>query len=133
MTRSSDDQIGARLKLLIVIYHSFELWRAPGQFAERIRSEFPNVEVMRRDDYKQIEEELPDTDILMSWTITAPQLAMARKLRWIHSPAAAVHRLMIPELIASDIQVTSARSVHGPVVAEHVTWMSLVINSGIMR
>lgn len=109
-----------KLKLLIVIYHRFDLWRAPESFADAIRREFPNVQVVRRDDYKDIESELPDTDILMSWSITADEIRKAKKLRWIHSPAAAVHRLMIPELQASDIVVTSARGVHGPVVAEHV-------------
>jgi D-2-hydroxyacid dehydrogenase (NADP+) len=48
------------------------------------------------------------------------QLAIARKLRWIHSPAAAVHALLIPELVASNIILTNGRDVHGPVVAEHV-------------
>lgn len=117
----------SKLKLLIVIYHPFELWRAPESFAERVRRELPNVDVVRRDDYKGIERELPDTDILMSWSITGDELKIARKLRWIHSPAAAVHRLMIPELQASDIVVTSARGVHGPVVAEHVIALILAL------
>lgn len=112
------------LKLVIVIYHPFELWRAPEWFAGRIRTDFPNVTVVRLDDYKRVDQELIDTDILMSWSITPQQVASAKKLRWIHSPAAAVHRLMIPELIASDIAITSARGVHGPMVAEHV--MALV-------
>jgi phosphoglycerate dehydrogenase-like enzyme len=115
------------LKLLIVIYHRFELWRAPEWFAERIQREFPNVEAVRRDDYTAIERDLLDTDVLMSWSITAEQLAVAKKLRWIHSPAAAVHRLMIPELIESDVVVTSARGIHGPVVAEHVIALVLAL------
>ena len=119
--------IHPKLKLLIVIYHRFELWRAPEWFAERIQREFPNVEVVRRDDYTAIGRDLPDTDVLMSWSITAEQLAAAKKLRWIHSPAAAVHRLMIPELIESDVAVTSARGVHGPVVAEHVIALVLAL------
>jgi phosphoglycerate dehydrogenase-like enzyme len=41
-------------------------------------------------------------------------------LRWIHSPAAALHQLIFPELVNSDIILTNAREVHGPVVAEHV-------------
>ena len=113
-----------KLKLLIVIYHPFELWRAPQWFAERVAKDFPNVDVIRLDDYKRVDQEMLDTDVLMSWSITPQQVAAAKKLRWIHSPAAAVHRLMIPELMASDIMVTSAREVHGPVVAEHV--MALV-------
>ncbi len=39
---------------------------------------------------------------------------------WIHSPAAAVHQLIFPELVNSDVILTNAREVHGPVVAEHV-------------
>lgn len=113
------------MKLLIVIYHPFDLWRAPDWFAERVRKEFPNVRVVRLDDYKTLTREITDTDILMSWSITAEQLAVAGRLQWIHSPAAAVHRLMIPELQQSNITVTSARGLHGPVVAEHV--MALVL------
>jgi phosphoglycerate dehydrogenase-like enzyme len=115
------------LKLLIVIYHRFELWRAPDWFAERLRAEFPKIEVVRRDDYNQIEKELVDTDVLMSWSLTPQQLAAAPKLRWIHSPAAAVHRLMIPELVRSNVVVTSARGLHGPVVAEHVIALMLAL------
>ena len=46
-------------------------------------------------------------------------LGLAPRLRCIHSTAAAVHQLISPELIASDVVVTNARDVHGPVVAEH--------------
>ena len=45
---------------------------------------------------------------------------MAKKLCWIHAPAAAVHQLLIPEVVNSHVVVTNARQVHGPVVAEHV-------------
>jgi phosphoglycerate dehydrogenase-like enzyme len=48
------------------------------------------------------------------------QVKAAKKLGWIHSPVAAVHLLMIPEIIQSDIVVTNAREINGPVVAEHV-------------
>lgn len=123
MSSSTDPKI----KLLIVIYHRFELWRAPEWFVERIQRGFPNVEVVRRDDYNAMEQELPDADVLMSWSITPEQLAAATKLRWIHSPAAAVHRLMIPELIESDVVVTSASGIHGPVVAEHVIALVLAL------
>lgn len=115
------------LKLLIVLYHRSEVWRAPEWFAERLRREFPDIEVVRRDGFQGIEADLPDTDVMMNWSITAGQLAAAKKLRWIHSPAAAVHRLMIPELIQSDVAITSARALHGPVVAEHVIALVLAL------
>jgi len=48
------------------------------------------------------------------------QFAAAPKLRWIHAPSAAVHQLLFPELVKSDVVVTNSREIHGPVVAEHV-------------
>ncbi|MGB7331652.1 MAG: D-2-hydroxyacid dehydrogenase, partial [Terriglobales bacterium] len=61
-----------------------------------------------------------DAEIVISWSIRPEQITAAKKLRWIHSPAAAVNQLMFPELINSQIVLTNAREVHGPVVAEHV-------------
>jgi phosphoglycerate dehydrogenase-like enzyme len=108
------------MKLLIVLHHRFELWTAPAWLAERLRKEFPQLEIVHLNSYEQIEDELRDAEIAIAWSLRPQQLTAAKKLRWIHSPAAAVHQLMFPELVNSDIIVTNAREVHGPVVAEHV-------------
>ncbi|HVZ17211.1 MAG TPA: D-2-hydroxyacid dehydrogenase [Terriglobales bacterium] len=100
--------------------HRFALWTAPDWFVEKLRSEFPEVEFVNRTNYDTIVEDIRDADVVVSWSLNADQLKPAAKLRWIHSTAAAIHQLMIPEIINSDILVTNARSVHGPVVAEHV-------------
>ena len=71
--------------------------------------------------------EIPDTDVLIGWSIKPEQLAIANKLRWIHSPAAAVHQLMFPELIKSEVMVTNSGDVHGPVVAEHAVALLLAL------
>ena len=117
MTRSPDRPIR---KLLICVRHPFDQWNAPFWFAERLRSEFPQIEVVHLPDYKGMDEEIVDAEILVAWSIRPEQIAAAKKLRWIHSPAAAVHQLIFPELVNSEIVLTNAREVHGPVVAEHV-------------
>ena len=108
------------MKLLIVAYHFFELWRAPSWFAERLRADFPQVQVTHLPNYSRLDTEIPDAEIAIAWSIRPEQIKSAKKLRWIHSPAAAVHQLIFPELVNSDIILTNAREVHGPVVAEHV-------------
>jgi phosphoglycerate dehydrogenase-like enzyme len=108
------------MKLLIVLHHRFELWNAPGWLAERLRAEFPGLEVVHLAGYDGVEEELAEAEIAITWSLRPAQFAAAKKLRWIHSPAAAVHVLLFPELVESDVIVTNAREVHGPVVAEHV-------------
>lgn len=108
------------MKLLIFVHHPFALWTAPLWFAERLRKDFPQVNVVHLADYSRVDAEIPDTDIAITWSIRPEQVIAAKKLRWIHSPAAAVHTLIFPELVNSDIVITNAREVHGPVVAEHV-------------
>ena len=115
------------LKLLIALHHRFELWTAPPWFAERLRRDFPGLEVVQLQGYEGIEQQIPDADIAIGWSFRPEQFRLAKKLRWIHSTAAAVHQLMFPELIASDVILTNAREVHGPVVAEHVIAMILAL------
>ena len=107
------------MKLLILLKHRFELWMPPDWFAERLRQDFPSIEVVHLRDYDRAEEELRDAEVLIGWSLRREQFLAAKKLKWIHSTAAAVHALISPELAASDVVVTNARSVHGPVVAEH--------------
>jgi D-2-hydroxyacid dehydrogenase (NADP+) len=113
----------AKRKLLILTYHRLELWIAPAWFAERLRGEFPQVEVTELTSYENVEQHIADVEILFGVSIRPEQFLTARKLRWIHSQAAAVHQFMFPELVNSDVIITNARDVHGPVVAEQVIAM----------
>jgi len=107
-------------KLLIVVQHEFDLWNVPAWFPERLRADFPGIEVIHRSSYEGAETHLRDCEILFAFSLRPEQFKSARNLRWIHTPTAAVHQLLLPELITSDVVLSNAREVHGPVVAEHV-------------
>ncbi len=115
------------MKLLIALYHRFGLWQAPEWFAQRLRQDFPRLEVVHLSNYDRVMEEIADADIAISWSLRGDQIIAANKLKWIHSTATAVHALMSPELIASEIVVTNARDVHGPVVAEHALALAFAL------
>lgn len=106
------------MKLLIALHHRFELWTAPAWVRERLQQQFPQMEIVQLPDYSGVSEQICDADAALAWSLRPEQFRAARKLRWIHSTAAAVHQLMFPELVASDVVVTNSREVHGPVVAE---------------
>jgi phosphoglycerate dehydrogenase-like enzyme len=120
MTRSPDHPI----RILIFVHHPFDQWNAPPWFSHRLQQEFPQLNIVNLPDYTRVDQEIVDAEIVIAWSIKPEQITAAKRLRWIHSPAAAVHQLMFPELIHSEIVLTNAREVHGPVVAEHV--MALV-------
>ena len=115
------------MKLLIALHHRFELWQIPAWFSERLRRDFSQLEVVHLPNYDRVTEEIADADIAIAWSLRGEQIKAARRLRWIHSTATAVHHLMTPELLASDIVVTNARDVHGSVVAEHAIALAFAL------
>lgn len=115
------------MKILIVHYHRFELWHAPLWLREKLQQAFPDSIVVQLQSYDRVPEEIVDTDVFIGWSLRPEQFVIAKKLRWIHSPAAAVHQLMYPELIRSNVVLTNSTGVHGPVVAEHAITVLLAL------
>jgi phosphoglycerate dehydrogenase-like enzyme len=115
------------MKILIALHHRFVLWNAPDWLPARLRADFPGNEIVHLPGYEGVAEAITDADVAIAWSIRPEQFSQARKLKWVHSPAAAVHQLMFPELVASDVVVTNAREIHGPVVAEHALALVLAL------
>lgn len=115
------------MKILIVHYHRFELWHAPTWLRQRLQEAFPKFIVDQLQSYDRVPEEIVDTDVFVGWSLRPEQFVIAKKLKWIHSPAAAVHQLMYPELINSKVILTNSTGVHGPVVAEHAIAVILAL------
>lgn len=115
------------MKVIIALSHPFELWNAPPWLAERLRRDFPSAEFRDLGGYEGLDREISDAEVLFGWSLRPQQLQAARKLRWVHSPAAAVHQLIFPEMVASSVVLTNAREVHGPVVAEHAIALVLAL------
>ncbi len=115
------------MKILIVHYHRFELWHAPAWLRDRLQKAFPDFTFLQFDNYDRVAQEIADTDVFIGWSLRPEQFVTAKKLRWIHSPAAAVHQLMYPELMASSVLVSNSSGVHGPVVAEHAITLLLAL------
>jgi phosphoglycerate dehydrogenase-like enzyme len=115
------------MKTLIVHYHPFELWHAPAWIRERLGQQFPEHQFIQLQNYDRVSQEITDTAVFIGWFLRPEQFVTARKLRWIHSPAAAVHQLMYPEMIQSDVLLTNAGGVHAPVVAEHAIAVLLAL------
>jgi phosphoglycerate dehydrogenase-like enzyme len=115
------------MKLLFLMQDDSEIWTPPAWFLEKLRQEFPQVEIHLVRSYENVRPFLPDAEIIVTWTLRAHQFAEARKLRWIHSPAAALHGVLIPEVVASDVVVTNSSDVYGQAVADHAMAMLLAM------
>ncbi|HEX6467405.1 MAG TPA: D-2-hydroxyacid dehydrogenase [Terriglobales bacterium] len=119
------------MKILIVVQHRFELWNAPPWLASRLKERFPEHDFVQLASLENISDEIKDADILIGYQFRAEQLRQARRLKYIHATTAAVHQLLFPEVVQSNIRITNSTEVHGPVVAEHAIGMVLSLAKSI--
>ena len=117
----------AQHKIAILLHDEFEMWRPPAWFLEKLRTAFPEIEVQYSSHKRDDEQALRNADVMIGWSLPPELLRAAKSLRWIYSITAAVDQFLYPELISSDIALTNAGSVHGPVVAEHAIAMLLAL------
>jgi phosphoglycerate dehydrogenase-like enzyme len=114
-------------KVLVAAYSRLSLWTAPAWFTDRLRADFPQLDITQITSGDRLSTELSDAVVLFGGSFAPEDLRDAKNLRWIHSPAAAVHDLLFPELVNSDIILTNTRDVHGVVVAEQVMAMMFAL------
>ncbi len=75
-------------------------------------------------DQAELERLAPQAEVLLFCGLSGaavdfkPIFARATALRWLHSTSAGIEKLLIPEVVASDVPVTNARGVYKRSLAE---------------
>ena len=108
------------MKIVLFQQHKFALWNPPPWVAIQLQARFPQLEIVHPATPEELAVELVDAEIAIGGTLPPDQLARASRLKWVHSPAAAVHQFMTPEFIACPAMLTNGRAVFAAAVAEHV-------------
>lgn len=109
-------------------YEEFPAWTFPDWAVDELRSRFPGFDVVKLTSRERLFDELPDTDILLAWAVRPEQIAAAKKLKWIHTGMAGLNWLLIPEVVNSDIIVSSSKGVHAIPIAEHTIAVMLAFS-----
>lgn len=96
-----------------------------------LQKEFPDVEFVHCPERDQTESMIGDADVYMGWLSREAFLA-GKKLKWVQSPSSGInYYLDIPEMIESDVLLTSAAGTHGAAVAESAMAMILAFTRGV--
>ena len=92
---------------------------------------YPQLELAHCQDRNKLASEIADADIYLGWLNRDVFLA-AKALKWIQSPSSGInYYLAIPELVESDVLLTSARGTHGACLADHTFAMILAFTRHI--
>jgi D-2-hydroxyacid dehydrogenase (NADP+) len=92
---------------------------------ERLRSRFPDVEVVAATSDDLFDRRLAEADAIVGWRVTAEEIAAAPRLKWVQTIGAGVEDVIVPELAARGIVLTNNSGVHAPNIAEHVLGLIL--------
>src|SRR5574337_531907 len=85
---------------------------------ERIREAAGALPVVVAEDSRQLSAAMPDADALFG-RLTPALLERAPMLRWVQTQGAGVDGLLFPDLVASDVVLTSEKGHVGTHLAEH--------------
>jgi phosphoglycerate dehydrogenase-like enzyme len=113
--------------ILVAIHSPFAIWNIPGEHVSRLRREFPSHTFLHAVDDAQALALVPEADVAFSSQIGRAHLLAARRLKWIHSPAAGVGGLLFREMIESDVLLTNSRGMSADTMAEHVLAVTLAL------
>ncbi|HHX63305.1 MAG TPA: D-2-hydroxyacid dehydrogenase [Chloroflexi bacterium] len=81
--------------------------------------EYPDLDFVFCSEPDKLAEEIADAEIFMGW-LRRDIFLKAKKLKWIQSPSSGInYYTAIPELVESDVLLTSARGTHGGCLADH--------------
>ena len=96
-----------------------------------LRQKYPNIEFDYCPNRDEVAGVIGDVDIYVGG-LNSEIFKAAKKLKWIQSPSSGMNGYMkIPELVASDVLLTSASGTHGPGLAESALGMILAFTRGI--
>jgi len=116
---------------ILVAIHDLPAWSIPPAEVARIARALPDDEVIDARAQDERLREIRGADVLFSTRVSAPELAAAARLTWIHTAAVGVTPLLQPELIEGDIVVTNSRGVHSEAIAEHAIALALAIRRSL--
>jgi phosphoglycerate dehydrogenase-like enzyme len=109
------------MKIAIYTVWPVKFWQCPESQAARLKALHPEFSFVHATNVAQGLAALADADIAFSSGFSPAMLAQAKKLRWVHSTAAATLGLLpLKDLAERDIVVTNSSGLQSAAIAEHV-------------
>ncbi len=115
------------MNILIAVISPAAAWVMPRHFVDQLRLQFPQHTFLDAWDRETLRRLLPAVDAAFTPFVDRDVFPSATRLQWVQSPAVGVGSLMFPELLASDVVITSARGIRARAIAEHVLGVTIAL------
>jgi phosphoglycerate dehydrogenase-like enzyme len=108
------------MNVLVFTVWPVSFWKVPASQVSRLREQFPRMTFTHALTDADALAAIQTADVALASRLTPAMVEQAPRLRWVHSTAAAVGILPLPELAARNIAVTNSRGIQAATMAEHV-------------
>lgn len=115
------------LTVAISIQQRVRQWQIPESSVRVLKARFPDVVFTHARTEAERAAALASAEVAYTWRLSAGELALAPRLRWVHSSAVAVDWFCLPELSAGGVRVSNTRGVQAVPIAEHVLAVLLAL------
>jgi phosphoglycerate dehydrogenase-like enzyme len=115
------------VNILVLIHSVFRNWTIPASQVDVLRQVFPGDTFLHARDDAEGLRMIPEADIAFASHVTPGQLQAARRLQWIHSPAAGVGHMLYPAMVDHPLAITNGRGTSADTMAEHTIAVVLAL------
>ncbi|HET9952006.1 MAG TPA: D-2-hydroxyacid dehydrogenase [Candidatus Eisenbacteria bacterium] len=120
-------------RLLLWLEDEAPAWRIPDAEVEALARDFPDLAVERARTDEELLAKIADAEIAFAWRPDDDVWARAKRLRWLHVPAAGAGAYLTPGFNATGALLTSSRGAHAIPIAEHVIGSLLALARDFTR
>ncbi|MDR7417640.1 MAG: D-2-hydroxyacid dehydrogenase [Armatimonadota bacterium] len=108
------------------------LSRIEDRHLDVIRAVDPRVRVIAASDVDRAAAVAPEADVIVGWQVPDVVMARAGRLRWIHTTAAGVDGLLIPQVMDGRVRLTCSVGIHAG-LPEHIMGLILAFSRRLHR
>jgi phosphoglycerate dehydrogenase-like enzyme len=116
------------MKVVLYSEHWNRFWCLPPELVQWLRADFPEIDFYHARTEQQIFDSIADAEIFFGYRLQKQDVQVAKKLKWVHVPAASVYILLDLGLQEKGVVVTNSRGLHAVPIAEHVLGSMLVFS-----
>ncbi len=129
MNEAGEMLLHSERKMKFVVWKAYHLESEEivDRYLAKARELVASHEFVVCNDEESVKREIQDADVMLCWKITPDVFACARRLKWIQFGSAGIDHTIFPELLNSDVILTTLAGIHRVVVAEHVFALMLAL------
>jgi phosphoglycerate dehydrogenase-like enzyme len=116
------------MKVVLYNEHWNGFWSLPSHVVDHLRLKFPDVAFIHARKESDIVHTIADAEIYFGYRLQKSDADTAKKLKWVHVPAASVQQLVGLALEERGIIVTNSKGIHAGPISEHVLGCMLVFS-----